>query len=113
MTIQGLLYIALVFMLVLGCAFPFGRYIAAIFEGRARWLTPLENGLYRLAGVDPARAMRWQDYAIALIMLSAIHFLLLYGILRMQYFLPWNPQHIAGMSPRLAFNTAASFTTNT
>jgi K+-transporting ATPase ATPase A chain len=113
MTIQGLLYIALTFALVLGCAFPLGRYMAAIFEGRVRFLAPLENGFYKLAGVDPARAMRWQDYAIALILLSVIHFLLLYAILRLQYYLPFNPQHITAMSPRLAFNTAASFTTNT
>jgi K+-transporting ATPase ATPase A chain len=110
---QGLLYIALVFVLVLGCAFPMGRYMAAIFEGRVQFLGPLETGFYKLAGVDPARAMRWQDYAIALLLLSVIHFLLLYAILRLQYYLPMNPQHIAGMSPRLAFNTAASFATNT
>ena len=57
--------------------------------------------------------MRWQDYAVTLLLLSVIHFFLLYAILRLQYYLPWNPQHIAGMSPRLAFNTAASFATNT
>ena len=113
MTIQGLLYIALVFALVLGAAFPLGRYMAAIFEGRVTWLRPLELGFYRLAGVDETRPMGWQGYAIALLLLSVIHFLLLYAILRLQYYLPFNPQHIAGMSPRLAFNTAASFTTNT
>jgi K+-transporting ATPase ATPase A chain len=113
MTIQGLLYIALVFVLVLGCAFPLGRYMAAIFEGRVKFLAPLENGFYRLAGVDPARAMKWQDYAVTLLLLSVIHFLLLYAILRLQYYLPMNPQGITGMSPRLAFNTAASFATNT
>ncbi len=113
MTIQGLLYIALVFALVLAAAFPLGRYMAAIFEGRVMWLRPVELGIYRLAGVDETRAMRWQSYAIALLLLSVVHFLLLYAILRLQYYLPWNPQHIAGMSPRLAFNTAASFATNT
>jgi K+-transporting ATPase ATPase A chain len=113
MTIQGLLYIALVFVLVLGAAFPLGRYLAAIFEGKVTFLKPLETGFYKLAGVDPSRAMRWQDYAVALLLLSVIHFLLLYAILRLQYYLPMNPQGITGMSPRLAFNTAASFTTNT
>ena len=113
MTIQGLLYIALMFALVLGAAFPLGRYMAAIFEGRVTWLRPLELGFYRLAGVDETRPMGWQGYAVALLLLSVIHFLLLYAILRLQYYLPLNPQHIAGMSPRLAFNTAASFTTNT
>jgi K+-transporting ATPase ATPase A chain len=113
MTIQGFLYIALMFFTVLGGAFPMGRYMAAIFEGKITFLKPLETGFYRLAGVDPARAMRWQDYAVTLILLSLIHFLLLYAILRLQFYLPMNPQGIAGMSPRLAFNTAASFTTNT
>ncbi len=113
MTTQGLLYIALLFVLVLGAAFPLGRYMAAIFEGRITWLRPVETSLYRLAGVDEARQMPWQGYAIALLLLSVIHFFLLYAILRLQYYLPWNPQHIAGMSPRLAFNTAASFATNT
>ena len=113
MTIQGLLYIALVFALVLGSAFPMGRYLAAIFEGRVKYFSALENGFYKLAGVDPNRAMRWQDYAVTLLLLSVIHFLLLYAILRLQFYLPYNPQGIAGMSPRLAFNTAASFTTNT
>ncbi len=113
MTIHGLLYIVLLFALVLGAAFPLGRYIAAIFEGRVTWLRPLETGFYRVAGVDEARQMGWQSYAIALLLLSVIHFGLLYAILRLQYYLPFNPLHIAGMSPRLAFNTAASFTTNT
>ncbi len=110
---QGLLYIVLVFVLVLGSAFPMGRYMAAIFEGRVRFLAPVENGFYKLAGVDPGRMMRWQDYAATLLLLSVIHFLLLYAILRLQYYLPYNPQGISGMSPRLAFQTAASFTTNT
>ena len=113
MTTQGLLYIALLFVLVLGAAFPLGRYMAAIFEGRVTWARPVETGLYRLAGVDETRAMPWQGYAIALLLLSVIHFGLLYAMLRLQYYLPWNPLHIAGMSPRLAFNTAASFATNT
>ena len=113
MTVQGLLYIALVFALVLGCAFPMGRYMAAIFEGRVTYFGTLERGFYKLAGVDPKRQMHWLEYATTLLLLSVIHFLLLYAILRLQYYLPMNPQHIAGMSPRLAFNTAASFATNT
>jgi K+-transporting ATPase ATPase A chain len=113
MTIQGLLYIALVFVLVLGCAFPMGRYMAAIFEGNVKCLAPVETGFYKLCGIDPNRSMRWQDYTIALLLLSVIHFLLLYAILRLQYYLPMNPQHITGMPPALAFNTAASFATNT
>jgi potassium-transporting ATPase potassium-binding subunit len=113
MTIQGFLYIALMLVLVLGCAFPLGKYMAAIFQGKVGFLRPVENGFYKLSGINSEWQMRWQDYAVALLLLSLLHFLLLYAILRLQYYLPFNPQGITGMSPRLAFNTAASFTTNT
>jgi K+-transporting ATPase ATPase A chain len=113
MTTHGSLYIALVLVLVLGSAIPLGAYLARIFNGSIRALAPVETGIYRICGIDPARQMGWTSYAIALLMLSVIHFTLLYAILRLQYYLPFNPQHIAGMAPMLAFNTAASFTTNT
>jgi K+-transporting ATPase ATPase A chain len=117
MTLVGVAQIALVLLLVFACAFPVGKYMAVLFIGGKTLLTPVlgpvERGFYALAGVDPKRGMGWKEYAFALIMLSALHFLLLYAILRLQFYLPWNPQGIAGMSPRLAFNTAASFTTNT
>ncbi|MDX5929889.1 potassium-transporting ATPase subunit KdpA [Acidiphilium acidophilum] len=113
MTAHGLLFIALILILVLGSAIPLGAYLARILTGKTRLLAPIETGIYRLCGIDPARPMGWTSYAIALLMLSVIHFLLLYAILRLQYYLPFNPQHIAGMAPMLAFNTAASFTTNT
>jgi K+-transporting ATPase ATPase A chain len=117
MTLVGAAQIALVLLLVFVCAFPLGKYMAVLFTGGKTLLTPVlgpvERGFYALAGVDPKRGMGWKEYAFALIMLSALHFLLLYAILRLQFYLPWNPQAIAGMSPRLAFNTAASFTTNT
>jgi K+-transporting ATPase ATPase A chain len=113
MTLSGLAYIGLLFALVIGLAFPLGRYLAAIFEGRVAWLRPVETGIYRLCGVDESRQMGWQSYAIALLLLSVVHFVLLYAILRGQFYLPLNPTHIAGMSPRLAFNTACSFVTNT
>ncbi|MCW8305541.1 potassium-transporting ATPase subunit KdpA [Acidiphilium sp. PA] len=113
MTTHGSLYIALVLVLVLGAAFPLGAYMARLFEGRLRLLAPVETGIYRICGIDPTRQMTWAAYAVALLILSALHFILLYAILRLQYYLPFNPQHIAGMAPMLAFNTAASFTTNT
>jgi K+-transporting ATPase ATPase A chain len=113
MTVAGWAYIALVFVLVLGGAIPLGLYIARILNGEARFLAPIERGIFAVCGIDPARAMRWQDYAVALLLLSAIHLVLLYAILRLQQYLPFNPQHIGPMSPRLAFNTAASFTSNT
>ncbi len=113
MTIAGGAYIALIFVLVLGGAIPLGLYIARILQGEVRFLAPVERGVYAVCGIDPAREMRWQDYVVALLLLSVIHLVLLYAILRLQEYLPFNPQHIGPMSPRLAFNTAASFTTNT
>jgi K+-transporting ATPase ATPase A chain len=105
--------VALLLALVFAAAFPGGRYLAGVFTGAVRFLAPVERLIYRIIGADPERGMGWREYAFALILLNALHFLILYAILRMQNFLPWNPQGIGGMSPRLAFNTAASFVTNT
>ena len=113
MTWHATLYIALVLALVLGAAFPLGTWLARVFDGTADFLAPVERGIYRLCGIDPNEKMGWRGYALALLALSVVHFLLLYAILRLQYWLPFNPEHIPGMPPGLAFNTAASFTTNT
>jgi len=117
MTLIGWAEIALLLALVALCAFPLGRYIAGVLSGDRLLLSPVlgpvERGFSALAGVNPAKGMGWRGYATALIVLNAAHFLLLYGMLRLQFYLPWNPQGFAGMSPRLAFNTAMSFVTNT
>ncbi|HEX3982405.1 MAG TPA: potassium-transporting ATPase subunit KdpA [Acidisoma sp.] len=113
MTVSGWAYIALVFVLVLGGAIPLGLYIARILKGEVRFLAPVERAIYGICGINPDRPMHWQQYTVALLLLSVIHVVLLYAMLRLQQFLPFNPQHIAGMSPRLAFNTAVSFATNT
>jgi K+-transporting ATPase ATPase A chain len=105
--------VALLLALVFAAAFPGGRYLAGVFTGEVRFLAPVERLIYRIIGADPKRGMGWREYAFALILLNALHFLILYAILRLQNFLPWNPQGIGGMAPRLAFNTAASFVTNT
>ena len=117
MTLLGWAQIALTLGLVFAVAFPLGKYMATVFSGGRTFLSPVlgpvERGFYKLAGVDPDRGMTWKSYAFALIVLSALHFLILYAILRLQDVLPWNPQNAPAMSPRLAFNTAASFVTNT
>ncbi len=113
MTAIGWLQISLILALVFLAAVPLGGYIAAVVQGRIARFDALERGFYRLAGVDPTRGMTWKEYAFALIALNAAHFALLYLMLRLQWYLPLNPQGIAGMAPRLAFNTAISFVTNT
>ncbi len=117
MTINGLAQMALVLAVVLALAGPVGRYIAVILSGERSLLSPVlqpvERGTYAILGIDPAKGMGWRSYVSAVLLLNAVHFALLYMILRLQYYLPFNPQQITGMPPGLAFNTAASFVTNT
>ncbi len=117
MTLIGWAQIALVLTLVFVCAVPLGHYVATVLSGGRTLLSPLlgpvERGFYALAGVDARRGMTWKTYAVALIMLQAVHFALLFLMLRYQDLLPLNPQGQSGLSPKLAFNTAMSFVTNT
>ena len=117
MSLNGWAQIALVLAIIFATAFPLGRYMAAVFSGGRTFLTPvlgpIERATYRVCGIDPAATMGWKSYVFALILLNAVYFLLLYAILRLQYYLPFNPQHIVGLPSQLAFNTAASFVTNT
>ncbi len=117
MTAPGILELVLVLIVTVACAVPVGNYLATVMEGGRSILSPVlapvERGLYALSGVDPARGMSWRGYTAALLLMNALHFALLYAILRLQFYLPFNPQATAGMPPSLAFNTAASFVTNT
>ena len=117
MTINGWLQIAIFFLLVLLTTKPLGRYMARVFEGRRTFLDPLlvpiERLLYRITRVDREEEMRWTEYGAAMLLFSLVTMLLTYVIERAQHMLPWNPQHLAGVTPALAWNTAVSFTTNT
>ena len=113
MTLLGWAQIALVLSLVFVCAVPLGHYMASVLAGRVRWLAWIERPFYALAGVKPDLGMTWRSYAVGLVVFNALHFALLYLILRLQYYLPLNPQGLSGMAPRLALNTAISFVTNT
>jgi K+-transporting ATPase ATPase A chain len=117
MTFNGWLQIVLMLALVAATARPLGAYMVGVFEGRRNFLAPVlrpvERGFYSAAGVDETREQGWLAYTGALLAFSAAGFVLLYAILRLQYFLPWNPQGLPGLSEHLAFNTAASFVTNT
>ena len=111
MTFIGWAQISLVLALVFLLAVPLGSYIANVLQGRVNFLSFVERPFYAVAGVDPGRGMSWKTYAVALVVLQAVHFLLLYLMLRFQDLLPFNPQGMTGLSPRLAFNTAMSFVT--
>jgi K+-transporting ATPase ATPase A chain len=117
MTLNGWFQIALMFALVIVTARPLGIYMASVFEGRPTLLDPVlrpvEKGFYALAGVDAKREQDWLAYTLALLVFNAAGFVLLYAILRLQHVLPLNPQGFDPMSPHLAFNTAASFVSNT
>ena len=117
MTLLGWLQILSVLALVLVAAIPLSRFMARVFQGGRNVLSPvigpLESGFYRLAGIDPAREQNWLSYSLAMIVFSVAGFASLYAILRLQAYLPLNPQGFDGLPPDLAFNTAISFITNT
>jgi potassium-transporting ATPase potassium-binding subunit len=96
---------------------PLGAYMFRVFEGERQPLQalfgPVERALYAACGVDPRKEQTWREYAVALLVFSAFGVLVTYALLRLQAVLPWNPQQFPAVGPDLAFDTAASFTTNT
>jgi K+-transporting ATPase ATPase A chain len=117
MTLNGWLQIAIMLALVIATARPLGAFMASVLEGNRTFLAPalrpVESRFYAMSGVDETREQTWVQYVAALLMFNAAGFLLLYAILRLQWYLPLNPQGFSGMSEHLAFNTAISFVTNT
>src|SRR6266481_2693419 len=117
MTVNGWFQILLFFAAVLAVTKPMGIFMARVFSHERTFLDPvlrpLEKLLYKLTGVDEEREMRWTEYSIAMLLFSAVSMLVLYLLERVQHWLPLNPQKLANVAPDLAFNTAASFTTNT
>jgi K+-transporting ATPase ATPase A chain len=113
MTANGWLQIAFFSALVLALTKPLGLFIVKVFDGSIRWFRPLERVLYRAAGVNPDEDQHWTAYAGAALVFSAVSMLVTYVALRLQGMLPLNPQHFPGVVERQAFETAASFTTNT
>jgi len=117
MTANGWLQFAVFFGVLLLLMRPLGLYIARVLEGEKTFLDavlrPIERLLYRACGIHADQEMSWQQYAVAMLIFSFVSLLLTYLIERAQGFLPWNPQHLAGVAPALALNTAVSFTTNT
>ncbi|WP_242224631.1 potassium-transporting ATPase subunit KdpA [Shinella zoogloeoides] len=117
MTMIGWLQIAIFFLAVLITVKPLGLYMARVFSGERTALSPvlerLEADLYRLSGISPGKEQGWLAYTVSMLVFSLTGFATLYAILRLQAYLPLNPQGFAGMAPDLAFNTAVSFVTNT
>jgi len=117
MSANGWLQFALYCLVLLACVRPVGVYLARVLEGERTWLDPvlrpLERLLYKLCGVNAKEEMNWREYAFAMLGFSAVSMLITYGIERLQNLLPFNPQGLPAVGPDLAWNTAASFTTNT
>jgi len=117
MTMNNLGQIILYFVVLLGLVKPLGWYMARVYEvkpcGLDCLLGPVERAMYRLCGIRPADEMDWKIYGIAMLVFNAAGLLFLYGLQRLQHLLPLNPAGLGVVSPDLAFNTAASFATNT
>ncbi len=126
MTLNGWFQILLFIAIIIAVAKPVGIFMTQVFDGERTFmhfaLRPIERLIYRLTRVDENREMRWTEYAVAMLLFSAVSLLLLYLIQRVQGYLPFNPQQLPGVDSTAsatggfvgsAFNTAASFTTNT
>src|SRR5215468_9924409 len=117
MTANGLLQIALFCVIVTAIAVPLGTYMARVFAGERTLLSPVlgpvERSIYWISGVDAKKEQHWLTYAVALLLFHVFCFASLYAMLRLQYYLPFNPQGMTGVREDLALNTAISFTTNT
>ena len=117
MTVNGWLQLAVFFLAVIAVTKPLGVYMTRVFSGEKTFLShvlgPVERLIYRVCRIDAEHEQRWTVYTAAMLMFSVASLLVLYAMQRLQYYLPFNPQQFPGVAPDLAFNTAASFTTNT
>jgi K+-transporting ATPase ATPase A chain len=117
MTGQGLMQLALYLGVLVLLVKPLGAYMANVYEGRRTLLSPvlapIERGIYRAAGVDPAAEGDWKRYAVAVLLFNVIGFVAVYLLQRLQGVLPLNPQDFGAVTPDSSFNTAVSFATNT
>ena len=117
MTVNGWFQILLFLALIFVVTKPMGVFMARVFNREHTFLDPMlrpvERLLYRLTGVDENHEMRWTEYCGAMLLYGGVSMVVLYGIERLQQWMPWNPQKFTAVEAALAFNTAASFTTNT
>lgn len=117
MNLTGIVQILIYLVLLILMAFPLGSYMARVFQGERTMLDPLarplERLIYRFAGMDAGEEMNWQQYMVALLAFNFLGMALLFLLQLVQGVLPFNPQGFGAVKPDLAFNTAASFITNT
>ncbi len=117
MSHAAILQVVVFVILLFAVTKPIGAYMTRVFQGESVWLSPIlapvERGIYRLCGVNETAEQRWTGYTVAALLFSLSGMLLLYGLQRLQGLLPLNPQGFGPVAPDLAFNAAASFTTNT
>ena len=106
--------LGLYLIVLFAAAWPLGLWLARLCGGRLpRWMHAAEAPLYRLAGTDAQRPMKWTQYSLALLAFNALGMLVVYAIQRLQGFLPFNPADMPAVATDSAFNTAISFVTNT
>jgi K+-transporting ATPase ATPase A chain len=118
MNLSGWIQLALYILVLLLLTKPVGLYLIRVLDAGGRTfldpaLRPVERLLYRLLGLNPKKEQDWKQYTLSLLAFSLAGLLFTYAILRLQHVLPLNPQGFGPVSPDLAFNTAASFATNT
>jgi potassium-transporting ATPase potassium-binding subunit len=117
MTLNGWIQIAIYCVIVLALVKPLGWYMTRVFNGERTFLSPVlrpvERGLYWLGGVDETREQSWLTYTVGMLLFHVGGFLILYTLMRVQGWLPFNPQGMTAVAPDLSFNTAISFITNT
>lgn len=117
MTGNGWFQIFLYFLAVILVTKPLGIYLHRVYEHKETWLDgilrPVEKLIYRGCGIEETKEMGWREYGVAMLLFSGVSLVVLYLIERVQYWLPGNPEHLGNIPADLAWNTAASFTTNT
>jgi potassium-transporting ATPase potassium-binding subunit len=117
MTVNDFLQVALYLVVVVALVKPVGTYMALVFADAPnrvnRFGRGIENGIYRLCGIDRSEDMGWRRYALAMLVFNVMGVLAVYLLQRVQQWLPFNPQHFAAITPDSAMNTAVSFASNT
>src|SRR5258708_7921583 len=117
MTVIGWIQIILYCAIIVALVKPLGAYMTHVFNGERTFLSPIlrpvEAGLYWIGGVDERREQHWLTYTVAMLLFHVGGFLIIYGLMRLQAVLPFNPADQSAVAPDLSFNTAISFITNT